>query len=155
MSALYGALLLLVAIAAAAAATWLLYRVDQAEAIEHLSGSIVRRLLLVMCGFASAVPSERIWGGLGDGIFLNFIVVVTASIAFSILHYRLRTRLLYYQLELGLLWWSWFVALVLFGATLQQGTQLVAFWLMFSLLGGMALYPGNRHELRRRDSEID
>jgi hypothetical protein len=154
MSAFYGALLLIVAIAAAAAAIWLLYRVDQAAAIEHLSSSIVRRLLLVMCGFTSAVPSESIWIGLGDGFLLNFFIVIAVSIAFSVLHYRLRTRLLFYQLELGLLWWSWFVGLVLFGAT-QQVTGLAVFWLMFSFIGGMALYPANRRELRRRDSEID
>ena len=108
-----------------------------------------------MCGFTSAVPSESIWIGLGDGFLLNFFIVIAVSIAFSVLHYRLRTRLLFYQLELGLLWWSWLVGLVLLGATLEQGIPLALFWLMFSLFGGMALYPANRRELRRRDSEID
>lgn len=140
---------LLVAAAAAGVSTWLLIRIDRARAVERLSALVVRRALLVVCGLAAGVPSERIWDGVGDEGFLNFMVVLAASVALAILHYRLRTRMPFYQLEIGLLWGAWVVGLHLFreeGAAVYWGVL----WFLFSLHGALALYPASRRELRRR-----
>ena len=101
---LFTTMFLLVSITAGVAAMWLLSRIDTLSPGRRLGRRGLPLLSVLAAAAITLSGPEWVRGG---GAILSMFSVMALSIAASVVHYRQRTGMLVYQLELAVIWWLW------------------------------------------------
>ncbi|MDA0333937.1 MAG: hypothetical protein O2782_02105 [bacterium] len=147
---MYSGAALLLAIAAALAAMWLLSHIDELSPARRLG----RRGLLMLSAAAAAVvtltPARFLHGG---GPVVSLFLVMALCIGASVLHYLKQTRLPVYLANVTLIWFVWLGMRLLLRGQWSLGMVIVTvvLWIIFTLVGIVGVYPAKRRHLRRRD----